>query len=99
MKTLTEITFTTINGQVIDSISTFKENAINYGQITQGSDAHEAIVLIAGKPFHARKHWSNDGIGIWQSPNGDVCENLGQYFGDIHFVSGKIYLRKDTNLE
>jgi hypothetical protein len=94
IKTLTPITFSTIDGQVIDSVDTFKVNSTNYGQMTQGSDAHESIVFVDGKPFHARKHWSNDSIGIWVSKSNDIHENLGEYFGDIQFVDGKIYLRK-----
>ena len=85
IKTLTEISFTFKNGEKILSVPNFKDNSRNIGQETQGSDAHEAMVLIDGKEYNARKHWSHDGIGIWDAAG---------YVGDIFFIEGKVFLRK-----
>ena len=92
MATLTEITLTFQNGKEVESVGNFKNNAENTGMKTQGSDAHEAILFMSGEKVMARKHWSNDGIGLWigsslESPFGD-------FIGDVHFIDGKTFVRK-----
>jgi len=96
LKKLTEISFTFLNGEKISSVNHFKRNSENIGQKTQGSDAHESIVSIDGEKKLARKHWSNDGIGIWDST--EITNPLGVFVGSIYFLDNKVFLKKNSDL-
>jgi len=100
MSSLTPCTLTLEDGKPITCLSDFIDNSENTGQITQGSDAFEAVLLINNERLQCRKHWSNNNIGVWRiKPVNDESMNnvhIDDYVGCICFENGKTYLQKSN---